>query len=226
PATYWPEVQAICAEHDVLLIVDEVVTGFGRTGAWWGCDTFGIRPDIVTVAKGLSSGYLPIGASVLSERVAEVIVNAGEFNHGYTYSGHPVAAAVALETLAVMEEEQIVERVRDVTAPHLARAWGRLAGHPLVGSAETCGLMGVLALTPDKARRAAFAAETGTVGLRARERAFANDLVMRHVGDRMIIAPPLVISEAEIDELVARAEKTLDQTLDGLVRDGLMAARD
>ena len=226
PASYWPEVQAICAAHDVLLIADEVVTGFGRTGAWWGSDTFGIRPDIVTVAKGLSSGYVPIGASILSERVAGVIAGAGEFNHGYTYSGHPVAAAVALETLAVMEEERIVERVAAVTAPHLARAWGRLAAHPLVGSAETCGMMGVLALTPDKARRAAFAAPEGTVGLRARERAFANDLVMRHVNDRLIIAPPLVIAEAEIDELVARAERVLDETLEGLQRDGLMAARD
>lgn len=226
PESYWPEVQAICAAHDVLLIADEVVTGFGRTGAWWGSETFGIRPDIVTVAKGLSSGYVPIGASILSARVGEVVANAGEFNHGYTYSGHPVAAAVALETLAVMEEEGIVERVRDVTAPYLARAWGRLAAHPLVGSAETCGLMGVLALTPNKARRAAFAAEAGTVGLRCRERSFANDLVMRHVNDRMIIAPPLVIAEAEIDELVARAERTLDEVLDEIRRDGLMVARE
>ena len=132
---------------------------------------------------------------------------------------------MALETLAVMEEEGIVERVRDVTAPHLARAWGRLAAHPLVGSAETCGMMGVLALTPDNARRAAFAAPEGTVGLRARERAFANDLVMRHVNDRLIIAPPLVIAEAEIDELVVRAERVLDETLEGLQRDGLMVAR-
>ncbi|MCA8880084.1 MAG: aspartate aminotransferase family protein [Rhodobacteraceae bacterium] len=225
PESYWPEVQAICDAHDILLIADEVVTGFGRTGEWWGSQRFGIRPDIVTTAKGLSSGYLPIGASLIAPHVAGVIAAAGEFNHGYTYSGHPVAAAVALETLAILEEERIVERVRAVTAPYLAQVWGRLADHPLVGAAETCGLMGVIALTPDKARRAAFAAEEGTVGLRCREQSFANDLVMRHVGDRMIIAPPLVIAEAEIDELAARARTTLDQVLDGLTRDGLMVAK-
>jgi len=223
PDSYWPEVQRICDTHDILLIADEVITGFGRLGAWFGSTTYGIRPDIVTIAKGLSSGYQPIGGSILSDRVAGVLAGI-EFNHGYTYSGHPVAAAVALENLAILEEEALPQRVADRTGPYLAQAWARLADHPLVGAAETRGLMGALQLTPDKARRAAFAAPAGSVGLRARERCFANDLVMRHVGDRMIVAPPLVISEDEIDTLVARARVALDETLAGLRADGMMTA--
>ncbi len=223
PDSYWPEVQRICDAHEILLIADEVITGFGRLGAWFGSTTYGIRPDIITIAKGLSSGYQPIGGSILSDRVAGVL-GAIEFNHGYTYSGHPVAAAVALENLAILDEEGLPQRVADRTAPYLARAWAGLADHPLVGAAETRGLMGALQLTPDKAARAAFAAPVGSVGLRARERCFANNLVMRHVGDRMIIAPPLVISEDEIDTLVARARVALDETLAGLRADGMMTA--
>ncbi|MCB1340463.1 MAG: aspartate aminotransferase family protein, partial [Pseudooceanicola sp.] len=191
PTTYWPEIQRICKQYDILLIVDEVITGFGRTGNWFACETFGIAPDIITIAKGLSSGYAPIGGSVVSDRVAAVI-NACEFNHGYTYSGHPVAAALALENLRILEEERILDHVRDVAAPHLKAKWESLADHPLVGEARLCGMMGSIALTPDKATRAKFAAEEGTVGLICRERCFANGLVMRHVGDRMIISPPLV----------------------------------
>jgi putrescine aminotransferase len=223
PASYWPEVQRICDAHDILLIADEVITGFGRTGNWFGSQTMGLRPDIMTIAKGLSSGYQPIGGSILSDRVAEVIGGI-EFNHGYTYSGHPVAAAVALANLRILEDEDLPGRVGRITGPYLARAWAGLADHPLVGAAETCGLMGALQLTPDKAARARFAAPEGTAGLRARERCFANDLVMRHVGDRMIIAPPLVISEDEVDMLVARARTALDETLAGLRADGLMVA--
>jgi putrescine aminotransferase len=223
PDSYWPEVQRICDAHDILLIVDEVITGFGRLGAWFGSTTYGIQPDIITIAKGLSSGYQPIGGSILSDRVARVLGEI-EFNHGYTYSGHPVAAAVALENLRILEEEALPQRVAERTGPYLAQAWARLADNPLVGVAETRGLMGALQLTPDKAARAAFAAPPGSVGLRARERCFANDLVMRHVGDRMIVAPPLVISEDEIDTLVARARVALDETLAGLRADGMMTA--
>ncbi|OSP55478.1 aspartate aminotransferase family protein [Pseudoruegeria sp. SK021] len=224
PETYWPEIQRICDAHEILLISDEVICGFGRTGQWFGAQTVGARPDIMTIAKGLSSGYLPIGGSIVSDEIAQVVGSAGDFNHGYTYSGHPVAAAVALETLRIMEEEQIVDRVAGVVVPYLAAAWARLAAHPLVGEARTVGMMGSLALTPDKARRARFAADAGTIGLRCREQCFANGLVMRHVGDRMIIAPPLVITEDEIDQLVDRARRALDQTLQAALADGLMVA--
>ncbi len=224
PESYWPEIQRICDEREILLIADEVITGFGRTGNWFGSQTWNIRPDIMTIAKGLSSGYAPIGGSLVSAEVAGVIAGAGEFNHGYTYSGHPVSAAVALENLRIMEEERVVEHVREVAAPHLAERWAALADHPLVGEARLSGLMASIALTPDKAARAPFASPAGTVGLICRERCFANGLVMRHVGDRMIVAPPLVITPEEIDLLMERAVQSLDETLAKLREDGLMKA--
>ncbi|MBJ6372077.1 aspartate aminotransferase family protein [Sedimentitalea arenosa] len=210
PETYWPEIQRICDKYEILLIADEVICGFGRTGTWFGSITMGLRPDIMTIAKGLSSGYQPIGGSIVSDEVAAVI-GSGEFNHGYTYSGHPVAAAVALENLRILEEERVVDHVRDVAAPHLKAKWEALSDHPLVGEARIIGLMGSLALTPHKDSRAKFASDAGTVGLICRERCFANNLVMRHVGDRMIISPPLVITPEEIDTLIARATKALDE---------------
>ncbi len=223
PQTYWPEIQRICDKYDILLIADEVICGFGRTGNWFGSQTMGIRPDIMTVAKGLSSGYAPIGGSIVSDEIAQVI-GSGEFNHGYTYSGHPVAAAVALENLRILEEENIIDHVRDVAAPHLAKTWKTLADHPLVGEARSLGLMGTIALTPDKARRAAFAGDGGAVGYICRERCFANNLIMRHVGDRMIISPPLVIRPEEIDTLVARATTALDETYAEIQKQGLLKA--
>ena len=221
PSTYWPEIQRICDEHEILLIADEVICGFGRTGNWFGSQTMNIRPDIMTIAKGLSSGYQPIGGSVVSDEVASVIAGT-EFNHGYTYSGHPVAAAVALENLRILEEEKIIDTVRDQTGPYLAEKWQGLTDHPLVGEARIVGMMASIALTPDKASRAPFAADAGTAGFICRERCFANNLVMRHVGDRMIISPPLVISEEEIDILIERAGKALDEALDELKSKGLM----
>ncbi|MCC5992137.1 MAG: aspartate aminotransferase family protein [Rhodobacteraceae bacterium] len=223
PDSYWPEVQRIVDQYGILLIADEVITGFGRLGHWFGVQSYGIRPHIMTIAKGLSSGYQPIGGSIICDEVAGVI-GRDEFNHGYTYSGHPVAAAVALENLRILEEERIIERVRDDVAPYLARAWGSLADHPLVGEAVSRGMMASVALTPDKAARARFVTEPGTVGYICREYSFANNLVMRHVGDRMIIAPPLVITRDDIDELVRRARLTLDQTHDHLRREGMLQA--
>ncbi|MCU0816152.1 MAG: aspartate aminotransferase family protein [Cypionkella sp.] len=224
PKTYWPEIQRICKKYGILLIADEVITGFGRTGNWFGSQTFGITPDIMTIAKGLSSGYQPIGGSIVSDEVARVVGGAGEFFHGYTYSGHPVAAAVALENLRIMEEEGIVDHVRDVAHPYLKERWDALADHPMVGEAKLVGLMGSIALTPDKAKRAKFAAEAGTVGFKTRERCFANNLIMRHVGDRMIISPPLVITPAEIDILIERARKSLDEAYKIVKDEGLFVA--
>ncbi len=222
PATYWPEIQRIVDKYGILLIADEVITGFGRTGYWFGCETFGIKPHIMTIAKGLSSGYAPIGGSIVCDEVAEVMGSSGDFNHGYTYSGHPVAAAVALENLRIIEEENILDHVRNVAHPYLNERWQALADHPLVGEAKLVGLMGSIALTPNKEKRAKFASETGTVGYRCRERCFANNLIMRHVGDRMIISPPLVITPAEIDILIDRARKSLDECYAGLKSDGLL----
>jgi putrescine aminotransferase len=223
PSTYWPEIQRICDKYEILLIADEVICGFGRTGNWFGCETVGIRPDIMSIAKGLSSGYVPIGGSIVTDELAEVI-GRGEFNHGYTYSGHPVAAAVALENLRILEEENIVGNVRDVTGPYLKEKWEALADHPLVGEVSIVGMMGSIALTPDKETRASFAAEGGQIGYICRERCFANNLVMRHVGDRMVISPPLVITKDQIDILIERAIKSLDECLEIIKASGLYKA--
>lgn len=224
PETYWPEIQRIVDKYGILLIADEVICGFGRTGNWFGTQTFGLRPDIMTIAKGLSSGYVPIGGSLVSDKVAKVINAGGEFAHGYTYSAHPVAAAIALENLRIMQDEKIVEKMAADTAPYLKTKWEALTAHPMVGEAKIVGMMASIALTPDKATRAKFASKEGTVGLICRERCFANNLVMRHVGDRMVIAPPLVISRAEIDMLIERAIRSLDEGMEIAKARGLWEA--
>ncbi len=223
PESYWPEIQRICDKYEILLIADEVICGFGRTGNWFGSQTYGIRPDVMTLAKGLSSGYAPISASVISDELADVLNNC-ELAHGYTYSGHPVSAAVALENLRILDEEGIVERAGRETAPYLAEKWRSLEDHPMVGDVQIVGMMGSLALTPDKASRAKFASDAGTVGLICRERCFANNLVMRHVGDRMVISPPLVITKEEIDMLIARARTALDEAYEQVKDAGLWKA--
>ncbi|MEE4460782.1 aminotransferase class III-fold pyridoxal phosphate-dependent enzyme, partial [Azotobacter chroococcum] len=159
----------------------------------------------------LTSGYLPMGGVVVCDRIVEVLEEGGEFYHGFTYSGHPVAAAVALENLRLLREEGIVERVRTRTAPYLQKRWRELAEHPLVGEVRGVGMLAALELVKDKRTRERFPADK-TAGLRCREHCFANGLVMRAVGDTMIVAPPLVISEAEIDELIAKARLCLDLT--------------
>ena len=223
PSTYWPEIQRICTKYDVLLIADEVICGFGRTGNWFGSETLGITPDIMTIAKGLSSGYAPIGGSIVSDKVAAVI-NACEFSHGYTYSGHPVCAAVALENLRIMKEEDILSHVRNVAMPALTAALEELSEHPLVGGMNQSGMMGSLPLTPHRESRAKFASERGTVGLMCRDHCFANNLVMRHVGDRMVVSPPLIITPEEIDVMKTRAKVALDATYKDLKDQDMLKA--
>jgi len=224
PESYWPEIQKICDEHEILLILDEVITGFGRTGHMFATETYNLRPDIITIAKGLSSGYAPIGGSVVSESVAKVINEAGEFFHGYTYSGHPVACAVALENIRLMQEEKVVECVRDEIAPHFSKGWSALGDHPLVGQTAHVGLMGSLTLTPDKVQRADFGEKSGEIGFICRDHAARFGLVMRAVGDRMIVSPPLTITTQEIDLLLARARAALDATLQEMPAHGITVA--
>ena len=217
PASYWPEIQRICDKHGILLVSDEVITGFGRTGRWFGCETLGFKPDLMTFAKGVTSGYIPLGGVMVGERVARVLIEqGGEFNHGYTYSGHPVACAVALANIKLVRERGLVERVRDDVGPTLAKAFAQLQEHPLVGEAQTCGLMGALLLVQDKTGRdgrgTAFPPEF-EVGMLCRGHCFGNGLIMRAVGDRMIIAPPLVITHTQIQEMVALIRRCLDLTL-------------
>ena len=222
PETYWPEIKRICDEREILLVADEVICGFGRTGKWFGSETYGIQPDLMPIAKGLSSGYMPIGGVLVSDRVANGLIDhGGEFAHGFTYSGHPVACAAALANLQIMENEGLVDQVANRAAPYLAEQWASLGDHPLIGEARSKGLVGAIELTPDKSARAPFAADRGTAGLICREHCFANGLVMRHVGDTMIISPPLIISNSEIDELVSKAAKCLDLTLADLKHRGL-----
>jgi putrescine aminotransferase len=220
PETYWPEVQRILDRYGILFCSDEVICGFGRTGQWFGCEYFGTRPDFLTLAKAITSGYQPLGALMVSDRVAEVFIEkGGEFAHGYTYSGHPVAAAVALANLEILQKERIVERVRDELAPYWSARWSALSAHPLVGEARSLGLFGALELVPRKPSREFFP-ERGKVGTRGRDLAIRNGLVMRAVWDTLIVAPPLVITRAEIDELIAKAAKTLDELHAELRRDG------
>jgi putrescine aminotransferase len=220
PQSYWPAIQRICRERDILLISDEVICGFGRTGEWFGCERFGYEPDLMAMAKGISSGYLPIGGVMVSDRVAEVIGNAGDFNHGFTYSGHPAACAAAIANIKILREERIVDYVRDDIGPYLQAKWLALSEHPMVGEARMIGLIGALELTPNKAARASWPVETGTVGAIARDFSFQNGLVMRATRDTMIIAPPLVISRAEVDDLVRIAERTLDDSWSEVKRRG------
>ena len=213
PATYWPEIQRIVDKYGILLVSDEVICAFGRVGHWFAYEKFGYKPDLVTFAKAITSGYIPLGGVMVGNRVAKVLIEqGGEFNHGYTYSGHPVACAVALANLEIMERENLVGRVRDDVGPYLAQQFATLSEHPLVGVAETCGLMAGLVLVKDKAHNTPFPSEL-EVGMRCRAHCFANGLIMRAVGDRMIIAPPLTITHAQIDELMGLIHKVLDLTL-------------
>lgn len=220
PDTYWPEISRICRERDILLVSDEVICGFGRLGRWFGCEYYGYQPDLMTMAKGISSGYLPLGGVMVADRVAEVIADAGDFHHGYTCSGHPAACAAAIANIKILREEKIVDSVRDEIGPYMQKQWLALADHPMVGEARMVGLIGALELTPNKKTRASWPVETGTVGLITRDFSFANGLVMRATQDTMIIAPPLVITRGEVDELIRLAAKTLDDAWSEVKRRG------
>ncbi|ROL67974.1 aspartate aminotransferase family protein [Pseudomonas protegens] len=211
PDSYWPRIKEILAKYDILFVADEVICGFGRTGEWFGSDFYDLKPDMMTIAKGLTSGYIPMGGLIVRDEVVAVLNEGGDFNHGFTYSGHPVAAAVALENIRIMRDEKIIQRAHEKAAPYLQKRLRELSDHPLVGEVRGVGLLGAIELVKDKASRARY--EGRGVGMICRQFCFDNGLIMRAVGDTMIIAPPLVISEAEIDELVAKARKCLDLTL-------------
>jgi len=212
PDSYWPEINRICRKYDVLLVADEVICGFGRTGRWFGHQTYGIEPDLIPMAKGLSSGYLPISALGVGARVADVLIaEGGEFFHGFTYSGHPTAAAVALKNIQIIRAEKLVERVANDTGPYLARALESLADHPLVGEVRSVGLLGAIELVADKQTRSRFE-PFGRAGTLCRDHCFAQNLVMRACGDTMVLSPPLIIEPGEIDEIVRLARVCLDRT--------------
>ncbi|MBA5606857.1 aspartate aminotransferase family protein [Duganella sp. FT3S] len=224
PATYWPEIQRICDKYGILLIADEVICGFGRLGKWFASELFGIRPDLITFAKGVTSGYVPLGGVLVGDRVANVLIGqGGEFNHGFTYSGHPVACAAALENIRIIEAEQLVRRVGEETGPYLKERFATLGDHPLVGYTSSCGFVAGLNLVRSKGatvhENVPFDAAL-SVGMVCRGYMFNNGMIMRAVGDRMIIAPPLVMTRAQIDEMVALIRHCLDLTYDDIKRRG------
>jgi putrescine aminotransferase len=220
PSTYWPEIQRICDKYDILLISDEVICGFGRLGAWFGCEMMRVAPDLIAFAKGVTSGYVPLGGVLVGSRVAHTLIEkGGDFNHGFTYSGHPAACAAALENIRILIEEKLVERVALETGPHLAARFASLVSHPLVGHAETCGLTAGLNLVRRKGETVhdceAFPPQQA-VGMLCRGKMFDNGVIMRAVGDRMIVAPPLSITVAQIDEMVEKIRHCLDLTLEAV----------
>ena len=214
PNTYWPEIQLICKKYDILLASDEVICGFGRTGYWFGCENFGFTPDIMTMAKGLSSGYMPISAVAINDRMTSTLLaHDDDFNHGFTYSGHPVAAAVALANIRLMQQEDIINHVHSDTAPYFQqRIREALKDHPLVGHIEGVGLLAGIALVQDKSTRTLYP-DNIDIGLVCRDHCFENGLIMRAVGSRMVLSPPLVITHDQIDELCEKARLCFDLTL-------------
>lgn len=190
---------------------------------WIGSDVYGLEPDLMPIAKGLTSGYLPMGGVLVSDRVAEGLIDkGGEFYHGYTYSGHPACAAAALANLEIMERENLVNYVADDIGPYLKKIWTALGDHPLVGEARMAGLVGALELVPEKGNRVRKFDNEGTVGTICRDFSLKNGLVMRAVRDSLIISPPLVLSHKEADHLVATAKKTLDDTFEALKENGTL----
>ena len=220
PDTYWGEIQRIVDKYGILLISDDVICAFGRLGHWFAFEKFGYKPDLITFAKAVTSGYIPLGGVMVGNRVAEVLIDkGGEFNHGYTYSGHPVACAVALANIKIMETEGLVQRVKTDIGPYLAHCFAKLDHHPIVGLAETCGFTAGLVLVKNKKTKERFDPHL-SVGMLCRAHCFKTGLIMRAVGDRMIIAPPLIMTHDQIDEMMALITQCLDLTYADAKRNG------
>ncbi len=211
PASYWPEIQRICRKYDVLLMLDEVITGYGRTGEWFAAQSMGIEADTITTAKALTSGYQPLSALLVGDRIAATLVGkGGEFFHGYTYSGHPVACAVALANLEIIEKEGMIDRVREETGPYFATALQqRIADHPLVGEVRNFGLLGAIEIVKEKASKERYL-PSGSAAVVVRDHAIANGLMLRATGDTMILSPPLIWTTETIDVACDRIVRALD----------------
>lgn len=225
PEGYFEKINAVLAKYDVLFISDEVITGFGRTGNMFGTTTYGLKADSLSCAKAITSAYFPLSAVMISEPIYEVLVDQsrkiGTFGHGNTYAGHPVGCAIAVKTLEIYERENIIAHVRKVTPKFLQRL-EKLGEHPLVGEARGVGLIGGIEIVKDKATKAQFEAKKGVA---AKSGAFAQDegLIVRPLGgDRVAFCPPLIINEAEIDEMFDRYERALAKTLDWVKAEGLI----
>jgi len=214
PRTYWEKIQAVIRKYDMLFIADEVICGFGRTGNMWGSQTYDLKPDMISSAKALSAGMQPISATIINQRVFDAMLDEsrklGNFAHGYTYAGHPVTTAVAMETLRIYDEMDMIGHVQRV-GPYLQSAIGKFADHPLVGEVRGVGLMTGIEMVADKTTRAQFS-PARKVGATVDKHARANGLITRFVGDRIAFSPPLIITEEEIDQVADRLGKALDAT--------------
>lgn len=209
PATYWPEIQRICKKYDVLLMLDEVITGFGRTGEWFAAQSMGIEPDTITMAKGITSGYQPLSGVLFSDRMMETLYRGGEYYHGYTYSGHPVACAVALKNIEIMEREELASRVREDTGPYLLqKLQDEIGDHPLVGEIRGFGLLVAIELVKDRTTKERFEEDAG--GL-VRDYSIDEGMMMRAVGSTLILSPPLIWTHETIDEAAAIVKRALDR---------------
>ncbi len=203
PKGYWQRVNAICKKYGILLVVDEVICGFGRLGSWFGFQHFGVEPDLVPMAKGLSSGYLPISAVGVSDEIVSVLrEKGGEFVHGYTYSGHPVSAAVALKNIEIIEREGLVERVKNDVGPYFAEALKRLEADPLTGEIRCLGLIGAIEIVSKKGTNERFTGAEGKAGPIVRDACIRNGLMVRGIRDSIVMCPPLIITHAEIDRMI------------------------
>lgn len=213
PSTYWPEVQRIVDKYGILLLADEVITGFGRVGTWFASDFYGLRPNLITFAKAATSGYIPLSGLLVDDKISEALMaKDDDFNHGYTFSGHPVACAVALKNIEIMERERLVPKVKETTGPALAKLFARFKDHPLVGEVRTIGLLGAIELVADKRTRRRFD-NPGRVGLICRDHFFREGFIMRAVWDTMVCAPPLIWTEEQFEEAGKVIQSALDKTL-------------
>lgn len=223
PKDYFPLIEQVCRKYEVMMICDEVICGFGRTGTWFGCENVGFNPDSISFAKALTSGYMPMGGLTINEDMYQAMVDQsrklGAFGHGYTYTGHPVAAVTALKCIEIYQRDDIPAHVRALT-PQFTRRMAALADHPLVGEARGLGLVGGLELVADKVTKRSFAPGHG-VGLSCSRACEAEGVIIRPIGDTIAICPPLVINETELDALFDGVTKGLDAELDRVTRDNL-----
>ena len=226
PKTYYSKIQDVLRRHDILLVCDEVINGFGRTGNYWGAETRNMKPDIMTMAKGLTSAYMPMGAVLISDEIYQGVAQQsdklGIFGHGYTYTGHPVCAAVALEAIKIYEERDIVGRAQ-LLGPRLQAGLRKHSNHPLVGEIRGAGMMAAVELVADKSTKESFEPSLG-VGAYFGNCAIRNGLIVRTVGESICLAPPLIISEEELESLLEKFGRALDDTTAWVRKEGLAAA--
>ena len=216
PQNYWNLIQDLCKKYDILLCIDEVICGFGRTGEWFGSQHYNIKPDVITFAKGITSGYLPLSGIGIGKKISDVMINqGGEFYHGYTYSGHPVACAVAVENIRIIKEEGMIENVKKNIAPYLQKRMREFENHPLVGEVRGEGLLVGVELVKNKEKKELFD-PVGKVGNICKDHCINNNLIMRAVRDGMMCSPPLTISKDDIDKCVERLKISLDATLEDI----------